>query len=257
MIIASPKPVSDLRLSEPLPLYGRRSKNARGRLSAAPRLLLLPFARIGELLDALVRASGKWWPHCGQTRDIHATRRRGSASAAGAGVRVWRLAVRLRRRLLVLDRDVDARLARRDLRSRPVRARAPSPTERPQARWRVVSGEPGEACAAERSRLRDTPQKGSTSSSVGPPGSGMNTASSPGPQHVGSRATYTRSAPSSARSNPSSMPVSARNCCSPGSRLRAPTSATSSGSSPSRAACAAALPQALPDGDVAGVFRSP
>ena len=62
----------------------------------------------------------------------------------------------------------------------------------------------------------------------------------------------------STANSPVRMPAAAMNSTSGGSRLRAPTSATCSGSTaPASIAIRSGIPHALPDGDVSGVFRSP
>ena len=66
--IASPSPVAS-SASASRSVYGRRSKKPSGSAERSSVGLLLAGARVGELAHALdARATGKWWPHCGQTR---------------------------------------------------------------------------------------------------------------------------------------------------------------------------------------------
>ena len=54
------------------------------------------------------------------------------------------------------------------------------------------------------------------------------------------------------------MPAAAMNAASGGSRLRAPSRVTSAAwTSPASISIRSGIPQAFPDGDVSGVFRSP
>ena len=86
----------------------------------------------------------------------------------------------------------------------------------------------------------------------------MRTSTSLGSRTSRSSAMYAASASVSARSSESSIPLAFMNSTSGGSRLRAPTSAASSGrTTPGVENHAEGHPPRFPDGDVSGVFRSP
>ena len=86
----------------------------------------------------------------------------------------------------------------------------------------------------------------------------MNAVNASGASTSTSNATYTASASATARAMSSSIPDAAMNSTSGGSRLRAPTSATSCGcTSPASIAIRNGMPHSLPDGELSGVLRSP
>ena len=128
---------------------------------------------------------------------------------------------------------------------------------------RGVGDETGEAGAETGLRPRRSRRNVSTaSSSVIPPGSGMNDATSVFVEAVEVErdvdAVDLARARASTASLPVWMPAAAMNSRSGGSRSRAPSSATCAGSTaPASRIIRSGMPHSLPDGELSGVFRSP
>src|SRR5436190_2747516 len=260
------------RLAEPgLHLGFRKALGVRAQVEELQRVF---GAQLGRLLDERPLVHERCDSRARAHREVVAAVRTDPERRLELVVPVVRLALGTRVRMLfarrlwdvpVLDGDVDP--GRHELSSLDSPHRRPSYS--PRAAAKAESGSmfdgskvsPVNPAPSTFVRPATSARIRSISARDGPPGSGMKTDISDGSSTSTSRATYVQPTPSSACATPSSpmgSPLARMNSSSGGSRFRAPTSATSEGSTaPESSSIRSGIPHWFPDGELSGVFRSP